>query len=81
MEVIRAVQIRVLKSAKPVSGVKVYYSKSSNGLWGEKFTDDQGYVNFQIDSGEASVLKINGKGISYSTNGYYLKNGLNDFRF
>lgn len=76
-----AVQIRVLKGGKPVSGVKVYYSKSANGLWGEKYTDDQGYVNFQIDSGETSVLKINGKGISYAANGYYLKSGLNEFKF
>ena len=81
MEVIRAVQIRVLKGGKPVSGVKVYYSKSSIGGWGDKITDNQGYANFQINTGETSLLTITGKGISYEIKDYYLKNGLNEFRF
>ncbi|MCB9804338.1 hypothetical protein H6769_01630 [Candidatus Peribacteria bacterium] len=81
MEVIRAVQVRVLKGGKPVSGVKVYYSKSTIGGWGDKKTDDQGYVIFQISAGETSLLTITGKGISYEIKGYHLKNGLNEFRF
>ena len=77
-----AVQIRVLKGGKPVSGVTFYYRKPGLlGGTGKKTTDDQGYVDFRIDSGNTAVIQINGKGISYETNGYYLKSGLNEFKF
>lgn len=77
-----AVQIRVLKGGKPVSGVTFYYRKPGLlGGTGKKVTDDQGYVSFQIDPGQTAVIEISGKGISYTTNGYYLKSGLNEFKF
>ena len=57
-----AVQIRVLKGGKLVSGVSVFYRKKSSGLTGEKTTDDQGRVSFHIDpvtdSGQAQLRCI-----------------------
>ena len=76
-----AVQIRVMKNGRPVSGVNVYYRKKSSGSTGEKTTDDQGYVTFQVDAGMAAIIRIRGKGISYEENDYYLKSGLNEFKF
>lgn len=76
-----AVQVRVLKNGRPVSGVTVYYRKKSSGATGEKTTDNQGYASFQVDSGMAAIIRLNGNGIRYETNDYYLKSGLNEFRF
>ncbi len=74
-----AVQIRVLKGGKPVSGVSVFYRKESSGLTGEKITDSQGYVSFQIDTGMAAVVRLRGNGIRHETEDYYLSSS-NEFR-
>ena len=76
-----AVEIRVLKNGKPVSGVTVYYRKKHSGSTGEKTTNTQGYVSFQIDPGMAAVVRIRGNEIRYETNDYFLSKGLNEFRF
>ena len=76
-----AVQIRVLKGGKPVSGVTVYYRKESSGSTGEKTTDSQGYVSFQVDAGMAAIVRLRGNGIRHEVSDYYLSSGLNEFRF
>ena len=76
-----AVEIRVLKNGKPVSGVVVYCRKKHSGSTGEKTTDSQGYVSFQVDPGMAAVVRIRGGGIHHESNDYFLSKGLNEFRF
>lgn len=76
-----AVQIRVLKNGRPVSGVNVYYRKKSSGSTGEKRTDDQGYASFQVDAGMAAIIRLRGNGISHEVTNHYLSSGLNEFKF
>jgi hypothetical protein len=77
-----AVQFRVLKNGRPVEGVNIYYRKEGMfGGTGDRNTDDQGYATFQVNSGMAAIIRIHGKGISYETRDYYLKSGVNEFRF
>lgn len=70
-----AIEIRVLKNGKPVQGVTVSYMRSM-GHGTEKRTDSQGYVIYQVDAGSTLYVKVNGK----KYDGYYLRNGLNEFR-
>jgi hypothetical protein len=77
-----AVQVRILRNGRPVEGVNVYYRKSGNlGGTGDRNTDSQGYVSFQIDPGMAAIVRIRGKGISHDESSYYLQKGLNEFKF
>jgi hypothetical protein len=77
-----AVNIRVLKNGKPVSGVNVYYRKKGGmGGTGDRNTDSQGYASFQVDPGMAAVVRLRGNGISYETTDYFLQKGLNEFKF
>lgn len=70
-----AVEIRVLRNGKPVQGIVVSYMRSM-GHGVEKRTDSQGYVSYQVDAGPTLYVKIDGK----KHEGYYLRNGLNEFR-
>jgi hypothetical protein len=75
MEVIMAVEIRVMRNGKPVQGVSVSYQRSM-GYGAEKRTDSQGYVSYAVDAGPTLYVKVDGK----KHEGYYLKKGLNEFR-
>jgi hypothetical protein len=69
-----AVEFFVTKNGHPVSGALVYYSKTTGH--GERRTDGNGYATFNIDPGQTTCIRINGK----DQGNRYLRNGVNEFK-